>query len=220
MQALVRETFQNLHRHRANIPPNLHGEIEDLIEPAVTDPEYFKRIYSKKLDVVKIRIHGNYELQKILLTGKDLVIQDFSGKPAQPFSERRLKRSPMADVANMICSIHYTAYEGFLGSYQIQKEESVFLLPFAEHWAHYMSGFFVKRTWIKSRHTAFIPEENEDFRSAGSNFFTGTCAALFQYRNQESRSACVIVPLRIIQSVLKQESLSRKTKTANAALQS
>ena len=32
----------------------------------------FKKIYAKKLDVQKIRIHGNYHTQQVLITGKGI----------------------------------------------------------------------------------------------------------------------------------------------------
>jgi maltose alpha-D-glucosyltransferase / alpha-amylase len=128
-----------------------------------------------------------------------------------------LKRTPMVDVANMICSIHYTAYEGFLGSYQIQKEESEALLPFAEHWAHYMSGFFMKAYLEKVRNTALIPQDNEDLSVLLQTFLLERA---LHYFNAEikSRSACVIAPLRMIQSVLKQVRLQPDSQISNTAI--
>ena len=168
-----------------------------------------KRIYRKKLDVVKIRVHGNYELPKILLTGKDLAIQDFSGKPAQPFSERRLKRSPLVDIASIIGSIHSTAYEGFLESYQIQKEEKDLLLPFAAQWAHYMSGFFMRAYLEKIGHTEFIPQENEDLKVLLHTFLLERAlqSINFEIKHQPQ---LLIAPLRLIQSVLNQAPLQKQ----------
>jgi maltose alpha-D-glucosyltransferase / alpha-amylase len=202
MTSLVREMGQVIDKKEGDLPPSISEEVNALAEKRETLLHRLKKIYSKKFDVLKTRTHGNLGLSHILLTGKDIIIHDFGGNPLRPFSERRLKRSPLRDVAAMVRSFYYVAYEGFLSSSQMQADEQNSLLPFADFWAHYMSSFFIRSYIEEIKGLMFIPDREEDFEILIQSFLLENALHWLNYELAH-RQERVIIPLRIIQSIIK-----------------
>jgi len=201
LQSLVRGTLNTLNKKFDELPEDvrresnhLRGKREDLLKK-------LRNIYTKKLDIWKTRTHGTYSLKKLLMTGKDIVIHDFGGKPLRSYSERRIKRSPLRDIAEMITSFHYIAYEGFLTNDHIPKQELRSLLPFAEMWAHYISGFFVKAYLKEVQGSQLIPKNDEDLETVLHTFLLEKSLSHFHHE-LIARPEWAIVPLRLIKSVL------------------
>lgn len=202
LQSLVRSTFQNQSKNLKNLSDTAREEAEEVLKMKNDILLVLKRIYRKKIDVVKIRIHGDYHLGQVLYTGKDFVITDFEGEPARSYSERRLKRSPLRDVAGMIRSFHYAAYGGLFLNDQIRKEDINKLMPYAEQWYHYMSGYFMKAYLETARGSDFIPNNKEDLDVLMTTFLLEKAIYEVNYE-LNNRPDWVIIPLRGIKSLMK-----------------
>ena len=96
----------------ADLPLSLPSDVVDAVT-ALGDGDtllsHFQHLRDEPMTGVRTRTHGDYHLGQVLWTGKDYVIIDFEGEPAAAVSERRIKRSPLRDVAGMLRSFHYAA---------------------------------------------------------------------------------------------------------------
>jgi maltose alpha-D-glucosyltransferase/alpha-amylase len=65
------------------------------------------RVVAGRMTGIRIRCHGDYRLDEVLFTGTDYVQFDFTGDSTRPLSERRIKASPVRDLAEMLRSYDY-----------------------------------------------------------------------------------------------------------------
>ncbi|MGC1242154.1 MAG: maltose alpha-D-glucosyltransferase [Chryseosolibacter sp.] len=204
LQSLVRGTFLNQSKNLQKLDPDVRGEAAEVLDMKEDILEVLRRIYRRKINVIKIRIHGDYHLGQVLFTGKDFVITDFEGEPARSYSERRLKRSPLRDVAGMIRSFHYAAYGSLVLDNHIRKEDFTKLLPFIETWYHYMSGFFMKAYLDTVKGSAFIPDNKEDLETLMTTFLLEKAIYELNYE-LNNRPGWVLIPLRGIKALMKKD---------------
>jgi maltose alpha-D-glucosyltransferase/alpha-amylase len=64
----------------------------------------------KRLNSARIRIHGDYHLGQVIRSGDDWIILDFEGEPEATIRDRKVKQSPLKDVAGMCRSFHYAVF--------------------------------------------------------------------------------------------------------------
>jgi maltose alpha-D-glucosyltransferase/alpha-amylase len=143
LRKLVRDRFSLLETSL----PKLHPETQEFAKKvmALEDKilESFTEVYQTRINALKTRLHGDYHLGQVLFTGKDFVIIDFEGEPGLSFSERRLKKNPLKDVAGMMRSIHYAAFGKILLNENYRERDREFLETWAEQWQHYVSRFYL-----------------------------------------------------------------------------
>ena len=83
--------------------------------------------------VLKTRYHGDYHLGQVLIRSNDFVIIDFEGEPGRSLPERRMKHSPLRDVAGMLRSFDY-ACRSALGHAAEAGADPGRLEPLARAW--------------------------------------------------------------------------------------
>ncbi|RVU00688.1 maltose alpha-D-glucosyltransferase [Mucilaginibacter limnophilus] len=208
LQSLVRVAFQSLNRNLKKLPDNVRHEAEEVLSMKDEILSMMKQIYDHKIDVTKIRVHGDYHLGQTLYTGKDFLILDFEGEPARSYSERRLKYSPLRDVAGMIRSFHYAAYGSLLLDNQIREEDVNKLIPHIEQWYHYMAGFFMRSYLETVNGSSFVPKQKEDLEILLQTFLLQKAVYELNYE-LNNRPGWVMVPLRGIKSIVMKNRLEK-----------
>lgn len=105
----VRATLDLLSGSLSLLDTDTTGMAEALLAQEETIHAKLKRIYRHKIEADKIRIHGDFTLEQVSILDDHLIVLNFDGDPDRPFSQRRLRRSPAKDLANLMRSISYAS---------------------------------------------------------------------------------------------------------------
>jgi maltose alpha-D-glucosyltransferase/alpha-amylase len=119
----------------------------------------------RRIAAPRMRCHGDFHLGQVLDTGGDFTVLDFEGEAARPLYERRLRHSPLLDVATMVRSFHRAMHTGLQGvSARSHRSSGNGLGQWARFWQQRVCAVFVNAYWEAMRESALLPEDPEDVR--------------------------------------------------------
>ena len=142
----------------------------------------------------RMRIHGDYHLGRVLQVKTDYVILDFGGDAARPIEERRVKQSPLKDVASMLRSLSYAAYSGLIAHTARRPEDWGSLAPWARLWEQSMGAEFLRSYRNTAQGARFLPSSEDGFRKLLAVFLLDKALYELSYE-VNNRPAWVRVPL-------------------------
>ncbi len=204
VQSLTKRIFSLLRKNLKTLPDNVREKAITVLDREQDIVEQYKGLFQKKMSAMKIRIHGDYHLGQVLYTGNDFVIIDFEGEPARSLSERRLKKSPLVDVAGMIRSFHYAACSALFKHALSGPEDMTRAKPWIELWYRYVSGVFLRSYLNTARHSSLVPEEREDINTLLRIFLLEKAVYEIGYE-LNNRPDWVIIPLNGIHHLLEEK---------------
>jgi maltose alpha-D-glucosyltransferase/alpha-amylase len=117
----------------------------------------------------RIRVHGDLHLGQVLSTGRDFLFIDFEGEPILSIGQRRLKRSPLRDVAGMVRSFDYaarTAIPDAVARGQVRSEERAqeLLAARAAEWVTWVVAAYLRGYLDVMRTTDLLPADSHALR--------------------------------------------------------
>src|SRR3989449_4460644 len=159
MLSLANDTFSVLRQRLAGLPTATREEARKVLELEGEVRNRFRLLRDRKIAAIHLRCHGDYHLGQVLHTGKDFIIIDFEGESARPLGVRRLKCSPLRDVAGMLRSFHYAAYAALLGQVPgTRPEDFPTLEPWARFWYRAVSAAFLKGYLPAAASASLLPQ--------------------------------------------------------------
>jgi maltose alpha-D-glucosyltransferase/alpha-amylase len=160
--AQAQHALQTLKSMRGTLSDDVRQPAEELLQCWETLLERIRCAPPLEFVASKIRVHGDYHLGQVLWSEGDFYILDFEGEPARPLEERRLKQSPLKDVAGMLRSFGYAAYAGLFAFVSSRRSEYARLEAWARVWQLSVSAAFLGTYFDLVADSLFLPPVEED----------------------------------------------------------
>lgn len=175
---------------------------EEFLENREEITTRFLAFNEMNLNSSRIRIHGDLHLGQILMTeNDDFYIIDYEGEPESTIRDRKVKQTPLKDIAGMLRSFHYAVYATIFNEkngFQLSRQE---LFEAGEKYYKAISGVFLNR-YVK---TAMDNQLDIGYQSEIKNLLEYHLLEKAVYEigyELKARPDWVIIPLTGIKQIL------------------
>ncbi len=204
MRNLTGRVLLLLKKRLFQLPSDTQQPAQTLLERQEQLMGSFGAIINLKITAQRTRTHGDYHLGQVLYTGKDFIIIEFEGEPARPLSERRMKRSPLRDVAGMLQSFNYAVHQALRNQVEVGmiRPES---LPVMEQWAQFWYGWvtnaFLNTYLLTAADATFLPKTTQELQVLLNTYLLEKAVYELGYE-LNNRPTWVEIPLQRILQLL------------------
>ena len=165
MRAPAKRLLNRLRRRQSQLPDAAAGLAAQLLEQEDALQQCFEKLMERPIRAQRTRCQGDYNLGQVLFTGKDFVLIDFEGDPERPLSERRIKTSPLKDVAGMLNSFHDAIHAVTRGP-QLDAltptDAADGINDWLKVWYRWSAAAFLKSYLEEAEPGGFLPEDRND----------------------------------------------------------
>ncbi|NMG07686.1 maltose alpha-D-glucosyltransferase [Brasilonema sp. UFV-L1] len=164
----------------------------------------YQLVLNGKITAMRTRYHGDYHLGRVLYTGKDFIIFDFEGREGRSLSERRMKRSPLRDVAGMLLSFYYTANQALRSEIEtgmVRPDEFSLIETWSQFWSTWVSAVFLNSYLETASQDNFLPKTTAELKVLLDAFILEKAISALSHE-LNNRPDCVEIPLRQILQLL------------------
>jgi maltose alpha-D-glucosyltransferase/alpha-amylase len=162
MRAEARRTLTLLRKQQSKLRDAAAEKAALLIKREGELVARYQGMLTNRIEAQRTRCHGDYHLGQVLWTGKDFVIIDFEGEPARSIGARRIKSTPLRDVAGMLRSLHYATAAAMLGPQrpeQLPPESAANVAQWLSVWYVWNAATYLSAYLAEASRGEFLPKD-------------------------------------------------------------
>ena len=168
MRTQTRKSLDLLRRQIGTLPESTQDDGRRLLDAQEQILACFRKLLDRKITARRLRCHGDFHLGQVLFTGKDFVIIDFEGEPDKSIGERRIKRSPLRDVAGMVRSLHYASHASLLAestNLLVRHDRLTSPESWMQFWYRWNVASFLRAYLATAAAGNFLPKEKGELHT-------------------------------------------------------
>ncbi len=187
----LRQVLSLLQRRRHLLEDAAAVNADHLLAQGAATFERLSPVKDLRIEALRMRVHGDYHLEQVLVRNGDFIILDFEGEPSKSLSERRIRLSPLKDVAGMLRSFDYAARPALD---EVPHSESGRQSAACTYWVTWVGAAFLDG-YLDAGGNILLPEGREASEALLRNFLLEKAAyeVLYELNN---RPGWVNIPLR------------------------
>ena len=166
--AQLNRSLDALRQHVDQLSGSAREEALEILERRDTLRDHFGSLRDTRISGMRTRHHGDYHLGNVFYTGNDFIIGNFDGDFTRPMSERRIKRSPIKDVASMIRSFHYVSHAvlfNHVPGIVTTPDADWRLERWAKAWYQWVSALFLRSYLETAAAGDCLPKTQEEIKA-------------------------------------------------------